>query len=278
MKGIIKVKNLTKKYGALTAVKNATFNVEEGTITGFVGKNGAGKSTTLKAMMNMIFPTEGTIKIKGFDAIKDTKKIKEIVAYMSSDINYYENLKVIDLFNFSLNFSNKTNEDVDRLVKYFQINPQKKISQLSLGNKKKVSIILNFLKEADIIILDEPTSGLDPLMQEKFFKLILKEKKEGKTIFLSSHNLAEIEKYCDTVIIIKDGLIVETIDMKKEKEQLKQVITYKTKDNKKATYEFDGDVNDLVKELSTKNLKDLEIRTKTIEEEFMGYYKGEEDE
>ena len=278
MKNIIKVKNFTKNYGTLKAVNNATFNVEKGKITGFVGKNGAGKSTTLKAMMNMIFPTEGKITINGLDAVKDTKKIKQEVSYMSSDINYYENLKVIDLFNFTLNFSNKNQEDINELANYFEINPNKKISQLSLGNKKKVSIILTFLNDSQIIILDEPTNGLDPLMQEKFFKLILKEKQAGKTIFLSSHNLSEIEKYCDTVIIIKDGIIVDEIDMKKEKKKLKQIVSYTTKNNKKEYYEFDEDINQLIKELSKKDLKDLEIRTKTIEEEFMGYYKGEDDE
>ncbi len=274
---MIKVENFTKKYGDFVAVDNINFAIKENEIVGFVGKNGAGKTTTIRVIMNMLFPTFGKITINGLDSIKDTKKIKEFTSYMPSDIVFYENLKAIDIFKFCLKFSHKDFSEVERLAKYFELDLNKKIYELSTGNKKKVAIIEALLKENEVIILDEPTNGLDPLMQKKFFDLILKEKAKGITIFLSSHNLGEIEKYCDRVIMIKDGKIVETIDLNKKNNKIKYIVSYEDKNKNKAKYEYEGDIQTLIKKLGELNLKDLEIRKKTIEEEFISYYESGED-
>lgn len=271
---MIKVENFTKKYGDFVAVENISFNVKENEIVGFVGKNGAGKTTTIRSMLNMLFPTEGTININGLDSIKDTKKIKEITSYMPSDIIFYENVKVSDIFKLCIKFSNKSYARVLELAKYFELDLNKKIYQLSTGNKKKVLIIQSLLKDNRVIILDEPTNGLDPVMQKKFFDLILKEKKKGVTIFLSSHNLSEIEKYCDRVLIISDGKIVETVDLNKRERKVKYIVTYENKDNETIRYEYDGNINHLINKLSKISLNNLEIRKKTIEEEFISYYES----
>jgi len=255
---------------------NISFEIKENEIVGFVGQNGAGKSTTIRCMMNMLFPTLGKITINGLDSVIDTKKIKEITSYMPSDTIFYENIKVDDLFKFCLKFSKKEYSEVEKLAKYFELDLNKRIHELSTGNKKKVSIVEALLKDNEVIILDEPTSGLDPLMQKKFFDLILKEKAKGVTIFLSSHNLREIEKYCDRVIIIKSGKIVETIDLKK-KQQIKYIVSYVDKKDNKTIYEYDGKINDLIKDLSLLEIKDLEIRKKTIEEEFISYYESSDE-
>lgn len=270
---MIKVEKFTKKYGDFIAVDNISFEIKENEIVGFVGQNGAGKSTTIRCMMNMLFPTSGKITINGLDSVMDTKKIKETASYMPSDTIFYENIKVDDLFKFCLKFSKKEYSEVEKLAKYFELDLNKKIYELSTGNKKKVSIIESLLKENKVIILDEPTSGLDPLMQKKFFDLMLKERAKGVTIFLSSHNLGEIEKYCDRVIIIKSGKIVETIDLKK-KQQVKYIVSYLDSKNNKTKYEYDGEINNLIKNLSLLDIKDLEIRKKTIEEEFISYYES----
>jgi ABC-2 type transport system ATP-binding protein len=269
---MIKVDNFTKKYGNFIAVDNISFNVNKGEIVGFVGKNGAGKSTTIRTMVNMLFPTNGTITINGLDSIKDTKEIKEFLSYMPSDSNFYDNLKVSEIFKFCLKFSNKDYKEVRELSKYFELDLNKKIYELSTGNKKKVSIIQSLLKENKVIILDEPTNGLDPLMQKKFFDLILKEKKKGVTIFLSSHNLSEIEKYCDRVIIIKSGKIVEVVDLNNKNKEIKYIVSYENINHEKKKYQYEGDLNKLIKELNNIKLIDLEIRKKTIEEEFISYY------
>ncbi len=273
---MISIKNFTKKYGNFKAVDNLNFEVSNGEIVGFVGKNGAGKSTTIKALMNFINPTSGTITVHGFDSIKDSKKIRSIVSYMSSETVFYDNLKVEKFLDFCIEFSEATKEDVINLANYFELNINKKLAELSLGNKKKVAIIAAMIKDSKILILDEPTNGLDPLMQNKFFELLLKEKAKGKTIFLSSHNLNEIEKYCDKAIIIKDGKLVDYLDMSNVKLKCKQVVSYTTKDKKSTSFVFDGDINELTKTLATMDLETLEIKNSTVEDEFISYYKGEE--
>ncbi|MFI3209350.1 MAG: AAA family ATPase, partial [Eubacteriales bacterium] len=142
----------------------------------------------------------------------------------------------------------------------------------SLGNRKKVSIIQGMLKETDLLILDEPTSGLDPLMQERFFELILEKQKQGGTTFLSSHNLTEIEKYCDRVLIIKDGKIIDEIDMKNSDISKGQIVSYITKAGETVEYEYTGDINELIQKLALVDMEHLEIRKKSVEDEFIKYY------
>ncbi len=274
---IIEIKNFVKTYGDFTAVKNIDLSVEKGLIVGFVGKNGAGKSTTLRTMLNMLNPTSGKISVLGLDSQKDTKKIKTMVSYIPSESSFYENISCEKLLNFAMQFTNTSKEEIKKLADYFELDLTKKINELSFGNRKKLSLIQGFIKSAELIVLDEPTNGLDPLMQNKFFELLLSEKSKGKTVFLSSHNLTEIEKYCDKVAIIKDGEIVDYFDMKDVKIKHKQVVSYMTQDGVNKTYEIDEDINLLIKKLSKINLISLEIKTKTVEEEFISYYKNDEE-
>lgn len=271
---MIEINDLTKKFGDFTAVDNISLDIKKGRIYGFVGKNGAGKSTTIRVMMNMLMPSSGSVTINNLDAVEDSKRIKEFTSYMPSDITYYDNLKVSKFFEFNLEFSGKTKDDMADLAKYFELDLNKKIAELSLGNKKKVSIIAMLLKGSDVLILDEPTSGLDPLMQKKFFDLILKEKEAGVTVFLSSHNLLEIERYCDEVAIIKDGKIVDIVDLDKVSIKHQQVVEYKIRDGQEVRRDVVGDINDLVRELSLLDLEYLEIKNKSVESEFIGFYEG----
>lgn len=270
---MIEVNNLTKRYGKFTAVENISFNVKEGSIVGFVGKNGAGKTTTIRCILDFLKPTAGLIKVKNLDSKNQSSKIKKILGYMPSDSCFYENLTSDDIFNLSCNISNTSKEKIDVLCEYFELDKNKRIKDLSLGNKKKVSIIQALLKDAELLILDEPTSGLDPLMQIKFFELLLNLKKEGMTIFLSSHNLSEIQKYCDRVLIIKDGKIVDDLDMNNIMTNFKQIVSYKTKDGVEKKFENNDDINVLVQELSKLDLVSLEIKYATVEDEFIKYYK-----
>jgi len=275
---VIEINNFSKNYGKTLAVDDISLSVEKGEIVGFVGKNGAGKSTTIRAILNMISPSKGYIKINGLNSVNDSKQIKERLSYMTSEASFYEKLLVADLFKFCLKFSDEGFEYAEELANYFELDMNKKISELSLGNRKKVSIIQALLKKAEIIILDEPTSGLDPLMQNKFFDLLSKEKEKGVTIFLSSHNLSEVEKYCDKVAIIKDGKIVDFLDMKNVKIKRQHKVSYTTDDGKNESFDFDGDINELVAKISLLKLESLEIKNKTIEDEFISFYKdGEQD-
>ena len=276
---LIEIRNFSKTYGTFTAVNDISMEIEKGDIVGFVGKNGAGKTTTIRSMMNLIIPTKGKITIGGLDSIKDSKKIKHSLSYMSGDCSFYENVTALEHFKLCLQFSAQNRDRITELAEYFELDIHKRISELSLGNRKKVSIVQAILKNAEILLLDEPTSGLDPLMQLKFFELLLKQKETGVTVFLSSHNLSEIEKYCDKVLIIKDGIIVDTLDMQQMEVKHKRMVSYTTKDGLSKNFEFDGDVNCLIADLAKLDIDSIEIKIKTVEDEFIKYYKeGGQDE
>ena len=275
MKTSIEVKNYSKSYGNKKAVDHVSFSVEAGSITGFIGKNGAGKTTTIRAMMNFIYPDEGEIYISGYDVIKDAIKVHEVVGYMPGDCTFYESLTALDVLKMYAKIAKSDLDELLELAKYFELDITKKTSQLSLGNRKKLSIIQALSKKKEIFILDEPTNGLDPYMQKRFFDLLLDYKKQGKTIFLSSHNLADVEKYCDRAILIKDGQIVEDIDLV-NRQQLGYYIVYQSIDGSYHDMTSKKDINDIIKELSQFKLQDLEIRKATLEDEFIKYFKGDE--
>ncbi len=270
---VIDIKKFSKKYGDFTAVNHLSLAVPSGKIVGFVGKNGAGKSTTLRSMFNMIHASSGNMSIFGLDSAKDTKKIKCKAAYIPSEAQFYDNITGFALLKFSAKFSDTPFEKIDELAQYFELDLQKKINELSFGNRKKLSLIQGLIKNCELIVLDEPTNGLDPLMQNKFFELLLQEKERGKTVFLSSHNLAEIDKYCDMVAVIKDGELVDYFDLADVKIKYQQIVSYQTKDGHSESYEVDDDINKLVAKLATLNLNSLEIKTKSVEDEFINYYK-----
>lgn len=274
----VKVKGFSKNYGSIKAVKNISFTIEEGEIVGFVGKNGAGKTTTLRTITNMIFPTSGEINVYGMDCVKQSKEIKKILSYMPGDASFYEQFTARDIFNVCLKFSSSSFERAQELSEYFELDMDRKVSGLSLGNRKKVSIIQAFLKDAKVYILDEPTNGLDPLMQEKFFALVKEKKENGCSVFLSSHNMSEVEKYCDRVIIIKDGEIIDTVSPETERKNRPLYVAYKTVDGSEMIFDFKGDVNELIDRLHKEKLTAVEIRPKTVEEEFIKYYNDDGEE
>ena len=275
---MIKLNNFSKCYGTFKAVNNINLEIATGQITGFVGKNGAGKSTTIRCILNLIHPTEGNITINGLDSIKDTSEILKFVSYVPSEPIYYNGLNSNDLFKFTSKINGKSFDVYQKLANYFELDLNKKINSLSLGNRKKVALIQALIKNSKLLILDEPTSGLDPMMQEKFFKLILDYKAQGNTVFLSSHNLSEVEKYCDSTIIINDGVIVDTIDIDEYKLNKQQILTYTTKDGKHVEEVIVKNINDVVKDLSKLDLSHLEIKDKSITDDLIGYYKGANNE
>lgn len=206
---VIEIKNLTKTYGKARGISDVSFNVEQGEIFGFIGPNGAGKSTTIRTLLSLIYPTSGSATIFGKDCIQFAPEIKKEIGYLPSEIFYYDNMKVKDLLKYSASFYKKDcSKRIKELAKMMDLDLNKKIDDLSLGNKKKVGIVQGLLHEPKLIILDEPTSGLDPLMQQKFFELLEEENKKGATILFSSHILSEVQRLCNRVAIIKEGKIV----------------------------------------------------------------------
>ncbi len=208
---VIKIINLTKYYGKVLALNKVNLTVNKGEVYGFIGPNGAGKSTTLRILLGMLHRDGGEVRLLGMDPWKDAVKLHRKLAYVPGEVNLWPNLtggEVIDLLGRLRGGFNPDRRE--ELLKRFKLDPTKKCSAYSTGNKQKVALISAMVSDVEIYIFDEPTLGLDPLMEGVFQQFIKELKKAGKTVLLSSHILAEVEALCDRVSIIKDGRIIET--------------------------------------------------------------------
>lgn len=216
---VIETNKLSKTYGKRRGVDNISLEVKEGEIYGFVGPNGAGKSTTIRLLLNFIYPVSGSGKIFNKDIVKESKEIKKLIGYVPSEVRFYDDMKVKEIIEYACSFYEKVNMDeIYTLCDVFEMDLHKKMRELSLGNKKKVAIVQALVNNPKLIILDEPTGGLDPLMQKKLFDTLKALRKRGTTIFLSSHNLMEVENLCQRVAVIKEGKIIDIIEIEKERE------------------------------------------------------------
>ena len=274
MSNVIEIKNLTKNYGKNRGVSDVNFEVKEGDIFGFLGPNGAGKSTTIRSMLGFIQYESGDIKILSKDAKKQREEILKEIGYMPSEAMFYPHMKVKDVIKMAADLRKMDcNEEAKKLCERLQVDVNKKISELSLGNRKKVSIVCAMQHKPKLFIFDEPTSGLDPLMQTEFFELIKEYVKEGATCMLSTHILSEVKQYCNNVAIMKDGKIqrVDSVEnlTKTSAKRIKVV-----KDGKYEDYIFEGNLNDLVQDLAAHQITDILIEEPSLDEIFMGYYEN----
>lgn len=289
---VIKLQNLTKYYGKHRGIINVSFDIEEGEIFGFIGPNGAGKSTTIRILLNLIYPSDGKAFIFGMDVVKNSLEIRKDIGYLPSEVNYYDDMKVVDLLQYSQAFygiknPNKMNELAERL----DLNLSKRIEDLSLGNKKKVGIIQALLHKPKLLILDEPTGGLDPLIRSAFLDILKEECQNGTTIFFSSHILSEVQNMCSRVAIIKEGELVKVESVENlVKNQFKKVtVSFEDESLRNLDIEgarnqvwegntvhllFGGDIGNMIQKLSENHVKDLLIEEPSLDEVFMHYYKN----
>ncbi|MBO7452444.1 MAG: ABC transporter ATP-binding protein [Clostridiales bacterium] len=269
---IIEAKKLTKTYGKSRGINELDLIVEEGDFFGFIGPNGAGKSTTIRTLLGLISPTGGSATVMGFDIVKDQKKILEKTGYLPSEINFYNGMKVKDVIKYSADLRHaKCADKAKKLAERLGLDMNKKVSDLSLGNRKKVGIVCAVQHSPDLLILDEPTSGLDPLMQREFFNILNEENKRGATIFFSSHILSEVQNNCRSAAFIKDGKIIISDKVEKLEETGAKKVCVKTREETKE-YIYKGDINKLLKELAAKEPLDVTISEPSLEDIFMNYY------
>lgn len=291
MKQMLQISDLTKFYGKDRGIENINLQIEKGIVYGFIGPNGAGKSTTIKCIMNMIKKNSGKIYIDNNLVNDKNNNIKREIGYLPSEIHLYEDLTVKQMFEYSESFYKKDcSNKIKELVEKLEIDVNKKIDELSLGNLKKVGIVLALMHDPQFIIMDEATSGLDPLMQEVFYNIIEDEKLKGKTIFFSSHILSEVKRICDKVAIIKEGKIIKIEDISNlvnsnfikvriSSEECKKIIEelkLKNADLKKENeieFMYQEDINKLISVLSNYKILKLVLEDLSIEDIFMHYYK-----
>ncbi len=288
---VLEINQLTKFYGNARGIENVSFSVKEGEIFGFIGPNGAGKSTTIRTLLGLIYPTSGSAKIFGKDCIKYGSEVRKEIGYLPSEVFYYDKMKVIDVLKYAASFFDKDcTKRIDELSEMMELNLNRRVEDLSYGNKKKVGIVQGLLHSPKLIMLDEPTSGLDPLMQQKFFSLIEQENKNGATIFFSSHILSEVQQLCNRVAIIKAGSIVKVEDIKTLREDNYKKVTVRGEKVSAALFTMEGiselleepatvrffykgDINVIVQAISSIGIGDLLVENPTLEEIFMHYYK-----
>ena len=301
----IEISGLTKNYGKHRGVKNISLAVKEGDIFGFLGPNGAGKSTTIRSMLGLIRFQEGQIKLLQRDAVKNRREVLSQIGYMPSEAMFYPTMKVKDVIAFAAeasgagraaafaagNAGKETGgvgaagsagagrrdcaEESERICELLKVDREKKIEELSLGNRKKVSIVCAMQHKPKLLILDEPTSGLDPLMQEAFFKLILEYNAQGTTCFLSSHVISEVKRYCRNAAIIRDGAIIRVDTVENlSKSNLRRIKL--TENGIVEEFVHTGSMKELLKKLEGRNVEDLLIEEPSLEELFIHYYDSRE--
>ena len=206
---MIQIDRLTKRYGRARGITELTLRVPEGSCFGFIGPNGAGKSTTIRTLLGLLSPTSGSARVLGLDCAGQRERILAQVGYMPSEAMFYPDMRVGEVIRLSADLRRMDCRDqAGALCRALELDPRKRIRELSLGNRKKVSIVCAMQHRPRLYVLDEPTSGLDPLVQRAFWSQLEERRREGATVFLSSHVLYEVQRYCDRAAIIREGRLV----------------------------------------------------------------------
>lgn len=289
----IETNNLTKYYGKARGIIDLNLKVKEGDIFGFIGPNGSGKSTTIRVLLNMIHPTSGEAFVFGKDVTKESKAVLGEIGYMPSEAQFYAGMKVGEVIKLAADLHRMDcSSEAKRLCERFQLDIKKKVEDLSLGNRKKVSIVCALQHEPRLAILDEPTSGLDPLMQKEFFEVLKEKNKKGSTIFFSSHVLPEIQNHCHNAAIIREGKLIKVATVEELTKTSAKVVTLSnagdlhilSSSNIKAgianvehmsggvRFLYKGDIRELLNQLQSEAFTDITITEPSLDEIFMHFY------
>lgn len=284
---IIKTTKLTKYYGRARGIVDLDLAVERGEFFGFIGPNGAGKSTTIRTLLGLISPTAGSAKIFGRDVTKEKERILQNVGYLPSEALFYPGLRVRDVLKLSADLRKRDcTAEAKLLCERLQLDTARKMEELSFDNRKKVGIVCALQHRPDLLLLDEPTSGIDPLMQKEFFDILRERNRAGATMFLSSHVLSEVQRNCNRAAIIRDGRIIacDSVEVL-AKTSAKRVSVHGVVDlaplpgvrdlmaeNGALSFLYSGDMNSLLRTLSSGQIDDLAVTGPDFEEIFLHYY------
>lgn len=278
---------LTKYYGKARGIDGLDLEVETGDFFGFIGPNGAGKSTTIRTLLGLISPTSGKAQVLGLDIEKDSRAILQRVGYLSSDTAFYSGMKVREILKLSADLRKKDcSASAAELCERLQLDANRKVEDLSFGNRKKVGIVCALQHDPELLILDEPTGGLDPLMQHEFFSILQERNRKGTTVFLSSHILSEIQRHCSRAAVIREGKIIACDSVEKLAESSARRVTLrgnisqeglpKCRDWKElgdaVSFLYGGDINVLIRTLAKADIQDMTIAEPDLEEIVLHFY------
>ncbi len=283
----IETNRLTKFYGKARGIVNLSLTVEEGEFFGFIGPNGAGKSTTIRTLLGLLRPTEGSASVLGMDILRDREAILSQVGYLPSESVFYPGLRVKEVLRLSANLRKRDcREEAEALCRRLELDPNRRVEELSFGNRKKVAIVCALQHKPRLCILDEPTSGLDPLMQKEFFSILKERSAQGTTVFLSSHVLSEIQRNCTRAAIIREGSLIacDTVEAL-SRTNARRVHLQGTADlsllpgvrdvqraENALSFLYSGDIHTLLEFLAGQPIADLTISEPDLEEIFLHYY------
>lgn len=288
----IQMEGLTKFYGSSRGILDLDLTVQEGEFYGFIGPNGAGKSTTIRTLLGLIRKTRGSARVLGKDIAKEKEQILAETGYLPSEAVFYPDMRGRDLIRLSADLHRKDcKKTSEELCERLQLDPSRRIGELSFGNRKKLAVICALQHNPRLCILDEPTGGLDPLMQREFFEILKERNRQGMTVFLSSHILSEIQRFCSRAAIIREGRIIASGSVEElartnakrisirgsiDPSGLPDVRDLQRSDDT-VSFLYGGDINLLLARLGKDPILDLTISEPDLEEIFLHYYtKGEE--
>ncbi len=292
----IETAGLTKHYGDFAAVIDLDLEIHQGEVFGFLGPNGAGKTTTIRTLTDEIRPTRGTASIVGLDCQADSVAIRNHLGYLPGDLAMYPNLTGRDTLTYFANLRGGVDWDyVDRLAQRLDSDLSRKVGEMSTGNRQKIGLIQAFMNQRDVIIMDEPSAGLDPLVQAEFQAMVREEAADGRTVFLSSHTLSEVQRVADRVGIIRHGVLVavETVADLQAKAIRRVDLRFAEApngtnfdrvpgvrearvDGNRVTISFDGEMSDLLDAMRTgPTLVDISTHDADLEEIFLTYYRDD---
>lgn len=283
----IETNRLTKFYGKARGIVNLSLTVEEGEFFGFIGPNGAGKSTTIRTLLGLLRLTEGSASVLGMDILRDREAILSQVGYLPSEAVFYPGLRVKEVLRLSANLRKRDfREEAEALCRRLELDPNRRVEELSFGNRKKVAIVCALQHKPRLCILDEPTSGLDPLMQKEFFSILKERSAQGTTVFLSSHVLSEIQRNCTRAAIIREGSLIacDTVEAL-SRTNARRIHLQGTADlsllpgvrdvqraENALSFLYSGDIHTLLQFLAGQPIADLTISEPDLEEIFLHYY------
>ncbi len=287
----IQTNKLSKYYGKTRGIIDVDLTVGEGDFFGFIGPNGAGKSTTIRTLLGLISPTSGSAEVLGMDIRTQKNQILSEVGYLPSETNFYHGMKVKEILKLSADLRRvDCRAEADILCERLDLDPNRKVDELSFGNRKKVGIVCALQHKPRLYILDEPTSGLDPLMQKEFYSILQERNEAGATVFLSSHVLSEVGRYCKRAAVIREGrlMVTDTVDrlshtgIKRvtlrgvtQMPALDGVRDMKTEQDT-VTFLYGGEAKYLLAALSEASFADFNVTDPDLDEVFIHYYKKED--
>jgi ABC-2 type transport system ATP-binding protein len=291
----IVIENLAKSYGRVQAVRGISMSIERGEIFGFLGPNGAGKTTTIRCMLDVIRPSSGTIRVLGLDAQNDTHALHQHIGYIPGDVRLPGQMTGKQIINYFSRLQGREPVLLDELVARFDVEMKRQLKSYSKGMRQKIGIVLGFMCDPEILILDEPSSGLDPLLQRTFNEFLLQEQARGKTIFMSSHIMSDVEKVCQRVAVIRQGEIVTIEEVEKLRQKAGQHVIVEfgdavaeqeleripgvsalIKTNGAYHFNISGSMDLLIKALSQHEVIRLTSQEAPLEEVFLKFYEEPE--